>query len=157
MDLRKLLRWTRRWLLQRLRPPILAALGLLALLSLFLIWRARGLGEFDRNLELNVSADVIGSIVTIFVISPLISRAEYGRVREHRNLDYEWFTDHVARASVEVGILDTFSGLLAGRHANAFFRATRDAARRHARVRILLLDPDSLAARQRASELGNGA
>lgn len=36
-------------------------------------------------------------VVTIYVIIPVISRAQDGRVREHPRLDYEWYT---ARFSV---------------------------------------------------------
>jgi hypothetical protein len=153
MNLRRALRWARRWLAQRMRLPVLLALGLLGVLSMFLLWLARDAEHFADSLELNLGADLIGSIVVIFMISPLITRAQYGRVREHRRLDYEWFTDQVARASSQVRILDTFSQLLEGNRAAQFFPALLGALRRQARARILLLDPDSLAAIQRANEL----
>ncbi|MGW1912498.1 hypothetical protein ACWCQS_17690 [Streptomyces sp. NPDC002076] len=35
----------------------------------------------------------------MFVIGPLISRAQEGRVREHTRLDHEWFASQVHGAT----------------------------------------------------------
>jgi hypothetical protein len=53
-------------------------------------------------------------------------------------------------------VLDTFSYLFDRPRADTFFRAAREAMSRQAHVRVLLLHPDSRAARQRASELVAG-
>src|SRR5262249_28112616 len=143
-----------RWLAYWLRPPALAALVLVSALSAILLWNARGINQYTGNLALNVGADLIGAIVTIFVIGPMINRGQQGRVREHRRLDYDWFTDQVFQAPSEVRILDTFTGLLDRPGTVRFLRAVREVIDRRGHVRFLLLDPDSLAAAQRASELG---
>jgi hypothetical protein len=126
----------------------------LAGLSVFLLWQSAGIDHYRQNLALNVGADIIGAIITIFVITPLISRAQDGRVREHARLDYEWFTDQVHGATSCVKLLDTFSNLLDQPVTDRFFRAVRLAIGRQADVQILLLDPDSLAVTLRAQELG---
>jgi len=153
MDLGRDLRGVRKWIEARLRPKVLLALALIVALASLLLWRAFGLSDYTRNLALNLGADLIGALVVIFVISPLITRAQHGRVREHRRLDYDWFTDQVMHATSDVRVLDTFTGLLDRPGTVRFFRAVRDALGRHAYVKILLIDPDSLAAVQRSSEL----
>jgi hypothetical protein len=153
MDLGRRIRIVRRWLAYWLRPPALAALGLVTAASAILLWKARGINQYAGNLALNVGADLIGAIVTIFVIGPMINRGQQGRVREHRRLDYDWFTDQVLQTPSEVRILDTFTGLLDRPGTVRFLRAAREVVNRRGHVRFLLLDPDSLAAAQRASEL----
>jgi hypothetical protein len=155
MDLGRSFRGARKWLEQRLRPKILAALGLITILAALLLWQAYGIPQYTENLALNLGADLIGAIVVIFVISPLITRAQHGRVREHRRLDYDWFTDQVMHATSDIRVLDTFSGLLDRPGTARFLRAVREALHRYAQVKILLIDPDSLAAVQRAAELGD--
>jgi len=143
------------WLGARLRPKVvLALLVLLALATLLLLW-AKGIGQYGQNLALNVGADLIGASVVIFVVSPLITRAQYGRIREHRRMDYGKFTNRVMQATTEIRVLDTFSFLFDKPGADHFFRAAREAMSRQAHVRVLLLHPDSRAARQRASELAS--
>lgn len=147
-------RFVTNWLGTRLRPKVLLALLVLLALAALLLWWAKGIGQYGQNLALNVGADLVGASVVIFVISPLITRAQYGRVREHRRMDYGLFTNRVMQATTEVRVLDTFSNLFDQPRAEWFFRAAREAMNRQAHVRILLLHPDSRAARQRASELG---
>jgi hypothetical protein len=152
---------SRRRVLRRLFSPfrqvrrsqILVMAGLAAL-ALFLLWQATGVGQYRQNLALNVGADVIGAMITIFVITPLLNRAQDGRVREHARLDYEWFTDQVYGATSCVKLLDTFSNLLDQPVTDRFLRAVLLAIGRQADIQVLLLDPDSLAATLRAQELG---
>lgn len=144
-----------RWFPQpRFRYVLLTLLGLLGV-SLLLLSLARRLSDYPENIAINLGADLIGAIVTIFVIGPLINRADDGRVREHPRLDYPWYVDRVAGATSVVRVLDTFSNLLDGPHTPRFFEAAERALRREAIVQVLLLDPDSPAAAQRAQELGD--
>src|SRR5262245_43489496 len=85
MDLGRSSRGARKWLEQRLRPKILAALGLITILAALLLWQAYGIPQYTENLALNLGADLIGAIVIIFVISPLITRAQHGRVRDRKS------------------------------------------------------------------------
>ncbi|RAG83716.1 hypothetical protein DN069_20685 [Streptacidiphilus pinicola] len=129
---------------------IAAAVGLLVGLCL---WFARGLPDFRENLLLNMAPELVTTLVTLLVIQPVLTRLEEERVREHLRLDYPSFCDKVAQTGDIVCVLDTFSYLLSGATAMRFAEAARSAIRRGATVRILLLDPDSLAARQRSHEL----
>jgi hypothetical protein len=129
---------------------IAAAIGLLVGLCL---WFARGLPDFRENLLLNMAPELLTTLVTLLVIQPVLTRLEEERVREHLRLDYPSFCDKVAQTGDIVCVLDTFSYLLSGATAMRFAEAARTAIRRGATLRILLLDPDSMAARQRSHEL----
>jgi hypothetical protein len=136
------------------RPQTLTVLVGLAAVAVFLLWQSAGVDHYPQNVALNVGADIVGAIVTVFVIMPMISRAQDGRVREHARLDYEWFTDQVYGATSCVKLLDTFSNLLDQPVTDRFFRAVELAIGRQSQVQVLLLDPDSLAVALRAQELG---
>jgi hypothetical protein len=129
---------------------VLAGLLVVAVFLLGLGW---GIDPYYPNVAINVGADLIGAIVTIFVIMPIVSRASEGRVREHPRLDYAWYVDRVADATSAVRVMDTYSNLLDGPHTPHFFQAVELALERQSIVQILLLDPNSPAARQRAHEL----
>ncbi|MGH3697364.1 MAG: hypothetical protein ACRDRX_25830 [Pseudonocardiaceae bacterium] len=103
----------------------------------------------------SLGSDLVGAIVTIFVITPIVRRVDEGRVRELPNLDYAWYVKRVAGATSTVRIMDTYSNLLDGPNTDDFFDAVELALERQADVKILLLDPDSVAARQRAEELND--
>lgn len=154
MDLGRSFRGARTWLAQSLRPKIIVALLFITVLAAALLWLARPVADFWPNVALNLGADLIGAIVVIFVVSPLITRAQVGRVREHAQLDYNWFIDQIVYATADVRILDTFTGLLR-RPGPRFLRVAGRALARGVRLRILLIDPDSLAAAQRSAELGD--
>lgn len=146
--------WRRRkrfWHARR-RQNTAVLIGLMAV-AVVLLGLGWGIGQYRQNLMINLGADLIGAIVTIFVIAPIVTRAGEGRVREHPRLDYAWYVDRVSDATSAVRIMDTFSNLLDGPHTARFFQAVELALERQAVVQILLLDPDSLAARQRAHEL----
>lgn len=125
----------------------------IALLVGLCVWFARGLPDFRENLLLNMAPELLTTLVTLLVIQPVLTRLEEERVREHLRLDYPSFCDKVAQTGDIVCVLDTFSYLFSGASATRFAEAARTAIRRGATVRILLLDPDSMAARQRSHEL----
>jgi hypothetical protein len=129
-------------------------LVLLAACAALLLGRSVGMDNFGENLALNLGTDIVGVVITVFVIGPLISRAQEGRVREHTRLDYEWFGAQVYGATSNVKVLDTFSNLFGPQFSERFYRGVRAATTHGARVQILLLDPDSLAVILRGRELG---
>ena len=136
----------------RRRQNMAALAGLMAI-ALFLLGLGWGADQYRQNLAIYVGAALVGAIITIFVIAPIVSRAGEGRVREHPRLDYWWYVDRVAGSTSAIRIMDTYSNLLDGPYTTQFFRAVELALERQAIVQILLLDPDSPAARQRAHEL----
>lgn len=136
----------------RRRQHVAVRVGLMAV-AILLLGLGRGIDQYYQNVFINVGADLVGAIVTIFVIVPIVRRAGEGRVRELPKLDYAWYVDQVAGATSNVRIMDTYSTLLNGPDTASFFEAIELALERQAVVQILLLDPDSSAARQRAHEL----
>ncbi|MFE0515965.1 hypothetical protein, partial [Streptomyces sp. NPDC058964] len=148
------LRWLMRTLRTPRRPQSLTVLALLTAVAGLLLWRASTMGNYGQNLALNLGTDIVGVVVTVFVIGPLISRAQEGRVREHTRLDYEWFAAQVYGSTSNVKVLDTFSNLFGPQFSERLFRGIRSATAHGTRVQILLLDPDSLAVILRGRELG---
>ncbi|MEW1778238.1 hypothetical protein [Streptomyces sp. NPDC086777] len=148
------LRWLVRTLRTPRRPQSLTVLALLTAVAGLLLWRASTMDNYGQNLALNLGTDIVGVVVTVFVIGPLISRAQEGRVREHTRLDYEWFAAQVHGSTSNVKVLDTFSNLFGPQFSERLFRGVRSATASGARVQILLLDPDSLAVILRGRELG---
>ncbi|MER6735457.1 hypothetical protein [Streptomyces puniciscabiei] len=148
------LRWLWRALRTPRRPQSLTALAALTGCAALLLWTAHGMDAYQQNLALNLGTDLVGVVITVFVIGPLISRAQEGRVREHTRLDYEWFASQVYGATAGVKVLDTFSNLFGPQFSERLFRGIRAATAQGARVQILLLDPDSLAVILRGRELG---
>ncbi|MFC7761228.1 hypothetical protein ACFQY4_26725 [Catellatospora bangladeshensis] len=100
-----------------------------------------------------MGAELVGAIVIFFAVTPIVRRAQQGRVHEHRRLDYDWYTDRVTGARTLVRVLDTFSGLFSRPVDQRFFRAATALLRRRVPIQVLLMDPDSLAAEQRTEEL----
>ncbi len=151
-------RWWRR-LSRPLRQPrrtqiIGVFLGVTAV-AVLLIWYAHPIADYNENFALNMGADIVGALLTIFLITPILRRAQGGRVREHVRLDYDWYTEQVSGATSAVKLLDTFSNILDQPVTRRFLRALEGAIDRSAYVQILLLDPDSLAVVQRERELGD--
>jgi hypothetical protein len=116
----------------------------LIVVTVTLLGSGRRIDHYPQNIAINVGAELIGVIVTIFVIMPIVSRAAEGRVRERPRLDYGCYVDRVADSTSAVRILDTYSNLLDGPHTQKFFHAVEHALARQAVVQILLLNPDSL-------------
>lgn len=121
-------------------------------LSAGMLLIALGATEFRQSLGLNLAAEFIGAFVVIYALNPLLQRAQHGGVREHRRLDFDLYTDRVVAAS-HVRILHSFSRLFLPPFNERFLRATDAVLARAGRVQVLLLHPDSAAARQRTTEL----
>jgi len=135
------------------RRQVLLLCAVLAVCVGLCLWFASGVPDFRQNLLLNLSPELLTTIITLLIIQPFLSRLEEDRVREHLRLDYPSFCEKVAQASDVVEVLDTFSYLFSGRTSERFAEAARVAVGRGATVRIMLLDPDSPAVLQRSHEL----
>lgn len=142
---------------QAMRAPVLGVLALFVALSVASLVVARGALQYGQNLALNMAAEFIGAATVIFALAPIARRAQQGGVREHRRLDFSWYTDRVVTATRTVRILHTFSRLFAPPFEQRFFAAAAALLRRDGTVQILLMHPDSVAAAQRTVELrGHG-
>jgi hypothetical protein len=126
--------------------------GLAAILALG--WVGRAVQPYWPNFALNTAADLIGAVFTIYVITPIIERAGQGGVREHAELDYSQFLANAGRATGVIRILDTYSNLLAEPYAQRFEAMVREAVARGVSIRVLLINPTTMAAEQRDLELG---
>jgi hypothetical protein len=134
---------------------ILIVLGLGASAGL-LVYGTLGTPDGLPNAALNAGTSMLGALITVAIIGPIIRYVQEGTVREHGRLDYGWFSDQVAEAVHHVQILTTFSNVLDHPATDRFLRGVRAALARRAQVRILLLNPTSLAADLRQQELAGG-
>ena len=150
----------RYWLVRRyrrlrasaFRPRVLLPIGGVAALAAVLLVFASPQVGYLHSVALEIGGDVVGAIIIVAILTPLITLAREGRVRERSRLDYDMFTDNMAGATSVVKILDTYSNLFDRPQTPQALRAFESALGRHARVRVLLLHPDSTAASVRAEE-----
>lgn len=147
------LRSVRVRLAQGLRTRTLPVLLVFTALAAVMLYLARGAAEYGTSLAMDLGAEFIGALVVIFALTPIVRRAQQGRVREHRHLDFSWYTDRVMTAARTVHILHTFSRLFSPPFDQRFFDAAAGLLRRGGTVRVLLMHPDSVAAGQRTVEL----
>ncbi|HYN93605.1 MAG TPA: hypothetical protein VES42_07125 [Pilimelia sp.] len=142
---------------QALRTRVLAALALFGGLAGVMLYAARDVPQYGGTFALNIGAELVAALILLFALTPILRRAQQGGVREHRRLDFAWYVDRVLAAKNDVRVLHTFSRLFGEPHDRRFLTAATGVLRRHGRVEILLLDPDSPAAAQRTKELrGHG-
>lgn len=141
----------RRGLRSRLRR-VAGSLALVVLSVALLAW-GRAAEGYDRDVLLNIGASIVIVALTYAIFDPLFEELRRSRVEEHPRLDDEEFSAHVAGAQAMVAIMDTGSHLLEGGGRERFLRALRAALHNGVVVRVLLLDPDSAAASQRAEEI----
>lgn len=150
----------RGWLARRYRKlrggafrlRVLIPIGGVAALAIGLLYAARGLGDYRRNVFVEIGGDLVGAIIVVAILTPLIARARQGRIRERGRLDYDLFTDYVHAATSIVKILDTHSALFDLPVTDRAMRAFQKALDRQARVQILLLHPNFTSAIVHAEE-----
>jgi len=91
--------------------------------------------------------------LTFVVFDPIFEDLRRNAVEQHRTLDQDQLVTNIATARTEVAVMETWTGLLEESHRDRFLTALTAALRNGVEVRILLLDPESAAAAQRAEEL----
>ena len=139
----------------RLRRRLRRLVGILVLLvisAVLLAW-ARLSEGFNRDVLINIGASVVIVALSYAIFDPLFEELRRSRVEEHSMFDHDEFNRHVSTATDLVAVMDTGNHLLEGSSRRGFLVALRKALQNGARVRILLLDPDSAAASQRAEEI----
>ncbi|GAA4710392.1 hypothetical protein [Phytohabitans rumicis] len=144
-------RLTRARLRRRARR-IVGVLALLTVAAVLLVW-ARLTRGFNSDLLLNIGAAVVMVALSYAVFDPIFEELRRSRVEEHPSFDHDEFSDHVAGAVDLVAVMDTGNHMLEGTSRGRFLTAVRTALGNGATVRVLLLDPDSAAADQRAEEI----
>jgi hypothetical protein len=110
---------------------------------------------FARDLLLNVGASLALVPPTYLVFAPIFERLRQSAaaIQEHTRLDRARLADGIRGSRWLVEMMATFSSVLEQPYREAFLDALRSALGNGATVRILLLDPASIAVEQRTREL----
>jgi hypothetical protein len=138
--------------LRRRRYYVVVAL-VLATAAALALWAGSTSDGSLRDLSINLGADLVGTILAVFLIGPIIERAELRRDSVLERFDHPRFIRQVADAKHRVLILELWTDLLQGSYQAAFLSALRESLQRRVEVRMLLLSPDARAAEQRADDL----
>lgn len=141
------------WAYMHRRRYYMAVIVFLAVVVAILLTVSSSLPDYRKNLSLNLAADLIGTIVVLFLIAPLIERAELRHDSVLERFDHRAFIRQVADARRRIMILEMWTDLLQGGYQRPFLSAVRAALDQNVEVRMLLLDPDARAAEQRADDL----
>lgn len=118
-----------------------------------LLMIAKDATGFGQDVMINVGASVVMVALSFIVFDPIFDDMRKNAVEEHRTLNHDQLVANVSTARQIVEIMETWTGLLEERYHDRFIAAIRQALRNGVDFRILLLDPDSAAAEQRAEEL----
>jgi hypothetical protein len=137
----------------RSRTRQLVWAGSLAVLGAGLLAAAYETTDFSRDVLVNVGAGVVMVGLTFVVFDPIFEDMRRNAVQEHRDLNHDQLVADIAAARGEVDVLETWTGLLEDRYRDRFLAGTVAALGRGVHFRLLLLDPESQAAEQRADEL----
>lgn len=138
--------------LQRRRAYVWLGVALSAAVTLLLVI-SRSLPDYGKNLSLNLGADLIGTVIVLFAISPFLARTEFQRDSVRDNFDRAEFIRRAADARGELLILELWTDLLQGGYQERFLESLRAALKQQVKIRILLLSPDARAAEQRSDDL----
>nr|WP_042191411.1 hypothetical protein [Kibdelosporangium sp. MJ126-NF4]CEL20067.1 putative transcriptional regulator [Kibdelosporangium sp. MJ126-NF4]CTQ97291.1 putative transcriptional regulator [Kibdelosporangium sp. MJ126-NF4] len=139
------------WVQRRRYYAIIAAA--LIVVTVVLLLFSRSLADYGKNLSLNLGADLIGTIVVLFLIAPFLTKADRLNEAVLDRFNHRGFIRQAAGARHRIKIMELWTDLLQGGYQDEFLTALREVLSRKVEVRILLLDPDARAAEQRADDL----
>lgn len=139
------------FLRSRARQIVLAAL--LGAAGLAMLIQGRHVAGYGQEIMVNLGASFVMVALSFVVFDPIFEDMRRNAVEQHRTLNHDQLVTHIAGARAEVDILETWTGLLEDRYRDRFLAAVTQALRYGVEVRVLLLDPESAAAEQRAEEL----
>jgi hypothetical protein len=147
----KTLSWLWAFLQRRRYYGVIAAALVVVIVALLGV--SSSLADYGKNLSLNLGADLIGTLVVLFVIAPFMGRAERSREAVLERFDHSAFIRQAGDARHRIVILELWTDLLEGGYKRPFLDALKVALSRGVEVRMLILDPDARAAEQRADDL----
>jgi len=127
--------------------------GALAILATVLGGTADSLGSPWRDLNLNLAADLLGTMLALFLIGPMIERGDMRREKVIDRFDHRTFLRQIEQSKRNIAILELWTDLLEGVYERHFRDGLNVALDNGAEVQILIMDPDTPAAQQRAHEL----
>lgn len=122
-------------------------------ISIGMLVVAHAVRGFTSDLLLNLGSSLILAAASYVIFDPIFEEARKSRVQEHDHFEQAVFIDRMRETDRNIRILDTWTILLEGRTRTRTFDAMQEAIGNGATIRVLLLDPDSAAAQQRAEEL----
>src|SRR5689334_18509160 len=129
-------------------------IGALLLLGCFLLlYPARNTEGFGTQLRINVGSNLFDLVLAVLVLQPLVLSVNRNAVRRRGRLDYRGVIRRIERATDHVDVWKYWTGLLEPRFEPAFTAAVRAALDRGVRFRILLTDPSSPDAAERARQV----
>jgi hypothetical protein len=135
----------------RRRQIIWAAL--LGVSGVTLLVAGNGVAGYGQEIMVNLGASLVMVSLSFVVFDPIFEDMRRNAVEQHRTLNHDQLVAHIASSHTEVDILETWTGLLEDSHRERFRTALGGSLAKGVEVRILLLDPESAAAEQRAEEL----
>jgi hypothetical protein len=131
-----------------------ALIGALLLLAGFLLlYPVRHTEGFGTELRINIGSNLVDLVLAVLVLQPLVLSLNRNSVRWRNRLDYRAVIRRIEQARDNVDVWKFWTGLLEPRHEQAFAAAVRAALERGVRFRILLTDPSSADAAERARQV----
>ncbi|MEU4158148.1 hypothetical protein [Actinoplanes sp. NPDC026670] len=131
-----------------------AAIGALLLVTAFvLLYPVRHTAGFADELRISIGANLIDLTLAVLVLQPLVLYLSRNAVRRRNRLDYRDVIGRIETADDRVDLWKHWTGLLEGPHEARFTEAVRGALDRGVRFRIMLTDPSSPDAAERARQV----
>ncbi|MFC4070670.1 hypothetical protein [Actinoplanes subglobosus] len=131
-----------------------SAIGALLLVAAFvLLYPVRHTAGFADELRISIGANLIDLTLAVLVLQPLVLYLSRNAVRRRNRLDYRDVIRRIETADDRVDLWKHWTGLLEGAHEPRFAAAVRDALDRGVRFRIMLTDPSSPDAAERARQV----
>ncbi|GAA0448295.1 hypothetical protein Ade02nite_60980 [Paractinoplanes deccanensis] len=141
--------WRGRWL-----SYVYLGIGFLLLVAaFFLLYPVRDTEGFGTDLRINIGANLLDLVLAALVLQPLILFLNRNAVKRRNRLDYRAVIKRIEDAADRVDIWKHWTGLLEAKHERAFTSAVLKALERGVRFRIVLTDPSSPAAAERARQV----
>lgn len=139
----------------RRRPGYYTGLAGISLLGALIIGVAALMEDLPRDVMINIGASVLGVVLTAIVLEPLIERARRPEEVIHAEFPYQSYIAGVDDASQRIRIMSVWPYVMDYPWRGQFLTALEGALGRGVSVQILVLDPLSKAAEQRAVDLDN--
>lgn len=131
-----------------------AVIGVLLLVIAFLLlYPIRHTEDFAAELRLGIGTNLIDLALAAVVLQPLFVYVSRNAVRWRNRLDYGDVIRRIGRATERVDIWKHWTGLLEEPYDARFRAAVRGALDRGVRFRIMLTDPSSPDAAERARQV----
>ncbi|MEV4277806.1 hypothetical protein [Actinoplanes xinjiangensis] len=131
-----------------------AAIGALLLVAAFaLLYPVRHTTGFADELRIGIGANLIDLTLAVLVLQPLVLYLSRNAVRRRNRLDYRAVIGRIETADDRVDLWKHWTGLLEGPHEARFTETVRGALDRGVRFRIMLTDPSSPDAAERARQV----